>query len=288
MISNSLLYWYQHLPQMINPVAVAIGFLSVRWYSLMYLIGLFVVWQLVQWRIKKGEAKALQNKKFEKTDIFFDFFLVSFVSGLVGGRIGYVLFYDLSFFLAHPMQIISPFDLASGDFMGFYGMSYYGALITALLGALLFSKIRQINFLTLADFIVPALPAGYFFGRVGNFLNGELFGRITTSKFGMYFTTSPEVLRYPSQLLEAFFEGILLFAVLWKMRNQKRFKPGSLLLLYLFGYGAVRFFCEFFRQTDAQSGFIVDGLTMGQILSIVLILALLIVLFFKNRKSDII
>jgi len=273
---------------MINPVAVAIGFLSVRWYSLMYLVGLFVVWQLVQWRIRKGEAIALQNKKFEKTDIFFDFFLVSFLSGLVGGRIGYVLFYDLSFFLAHPMQIISPFDLASGDFVGFYGMSYYGALITALLGALLFSKIKQINFLTLADLIVPALPAGYFFGRVGNFLNGELFGRITTSKFGMYFTTSPGVLRYPSQLFEAFFEGILLFAVLWKMRNQKRFKPGSLLLLYLFGYGTMRFFCEFFRQPDAQSGFIVDGLTMGQILSIVLILALLIALFFKNRKSDII
>jgi len=318
--------FYQHLPQLINPVAFTMGFLAVRWYSLMYLVGFVVVWLLLQWRINKGEVGEIlstitschcepvirrgnpgryrildrhgfsstkilaktNEEKAEIYDIILDFLLVAFFAGLVGGRLGYVIFYNWAYFSAHPWQIISPFDFASGSVVGLYGMSYHGALLGGILGMFLLAKIQKIDFWRWADFIVPALPAGYFFGRIGNFLNGELFGRVTTSKIGMYFSASPNSLRYPSQILEACLEGVLLFLILWKVRNQKKFKVGALLAFYLFGYGAMRFLGEFFRQPDPQLGFIFLKFTMGQILSLGLILLVFFWLFFKNRKGAIV
>ncbi len=302
-----MLAWYQHLPQIISPIAFTVGFLSVHWYSLMYLVGFAVVYGLLQWRVKKREYLNVisyqssvirkNTKNVEKNDdkfqvmdfreLLFDLLLAAFVGGLIGARLGYALIYNTSYFLLHPIKIISPYGLG-GDFEGLYGMSYHGAMIGGIAGVYVYSKIKKLNFLNYADFIVPALSLGYFFGRLGNFLNGELFGRITTSKFGMYFAGSPNVLRYPSQILEALMEGLLLFIILWKLRNQKRMPTGFLFALYIFGYSAMRFICEFFRDPDVQLGYIFLGLTMGQVLSIVSVFILAGWLCLKNKKSAII
>ncbi len=280
------LEFYQHLPQTINPIAFTIGFLSVRWYSLMYLVGFVVVCGLLQWRISKGEARNIfQTSKSEFQNTIFDLTLIAFVGGLVGGRLGYVFFYNLSYFCVHPLQIISPYGIDGGKFEGLYGMSYHGAMMGAIFGTCLFAKIKKLNFFAYADFVVPALPLGYFFGRIGNFLNGELIGRATSSKLGVYFASSPNVLSYPSQLLEALAEGILLFVFLWKFRNEFKMQSGSLLVGYIFSYNVVRFVCEFFRSPDAQIGFVFWGLTMGQTLSFIFILISLWWLFLKNKKS---
>ncbi|MEI7620989.1 MAG: prolipoprotein diacylglyceryl transferase [Candidatus Moraniibacteriota bacterium] len=288
------LEFYQQLPQLINPIAFSVGAVAVRWYSLMYLLGFLVVYFLLQWRIKKGEAikfelaNDLPTKQVGKLqDMMLDFMLASFVGGLIGGRLGYALFYNLPYFLAHPLQLISPYDFASHAFVGLYGMSFFGALVGGVLGAYFFAKRRKLDFLRLADFVVPALPAGYFFGRVGNFLNGELVGRVTTSQWGMYFSNSSAVLRMPSQLLEALLEGALLFVILWLSRKQEKFVSGFLLVIYFFGYGLARFGCEFFRQPDSQIGFMHGGFTLGQIFSLLLICFSIGWLFFNYRKGAI-
>lgn len=247
----------------------------------MFLVGFWVVFTLLCWRIRVGEAEI--NKQ-----TLFDLLLIAFVGGLIGGRISYVIIYDAAYFFTNVSQIFSPFNLSDGSFQGLYGMSYHGALVGSLLGIYFFAIFKKLNFLMLADFIVPALPAGYFFGRIGNFMNGELFGRVTNSEFGMYFANSPTTLRYPSQIFEAFGEGIFLFCLLWKIRNQKTFPQGSISWFYIFGYSGLRFVCEFFRQPDLQLGFVFWGLTMGQILSLISIFVLFFLLFLKNQKSAII
>ncbi len=257
---------------------------------------------LLRWRMRQGEFPGatleyrlnsksqkkeidIESKKIEST--LLDLLLVLFAGGLIGGRIGYVLIYNATYFLANPWQIISPLDPITGNFEGLYGMSFHGALAGAIVGAYLFSKIRHFDWLSYADFIVPALPLGYFFGRIGNFLNGELIGRATTSNLGMYFSSNSTFLRYPSQIFEAFAEGLLLFIFLWKLRNKKIVCSGFFLNFYLLGYGSTRFVCEFFRQPDAQLGILFFGLTMGQLLSILLIFFASFLLFFKNKKSAI-
>ena len=267
--------FYQNIPQYLNPIAFSIGFLNIRWYSLMYLVGLFVVISLLWWRNSKRETIVFQ------WDDILDFLLYSFFGILVGGRLGYVFFYDWSFYSHNLLKIISPFN--SGKFIGLYGMSYYGALIGFACVAYFFCKSRKINFWEIIDFIVPAIPAGYFFGRLGNFLNGELYGRITDEWWGMHFNNE-YFLRYPSQLLEAFFEGIFLFAILWILRNKFFKKKGFLTGLYLMLYGIIRFLLEFLRQPDEQLGFIIGFLTMGQILSLVAIFAGLIIILLAQKN----
>lgn len=251
---------YQNLPQKIDPVALALGSFSVYWYSLAYLIGFLTVTALLYWRVYKKETDFLWG------DIF-DFLLNSFLVTIVGGRIGYVVFYNLTYFLVNPLEIILPFS-KDGSFTGIYGMSYYGGVLGFSFFVYFFCRKKKINFFKLTDFILPAIPLGYFFGRVGNFLNGELYGRITTQNWGMNFGDG--FLRHPSQLYEAFFEGIVLFIILWIVRNKSAKKTGMISGLYLLGYGGFRFCIEFFRQPDEQLGFFLYYLTMGQILSIIM------------------
>ncbi|HEX8974628.1 MAG TPA: prolipoprotein diacylglyceryl transferase [Patescibacteria group bacterium] len=284
--------WYQHIPSHIDPVAIAIGSFSVRWYGLSYLTGLIVVLGLLLWRIKKGESDHLlaENKNFgnqalkkKLADVTFDLILVVFFAALIGGRLGYVIFYNPAFFFAHPLAIVSPYDSASGLLIGIYGMSYHGALLGALFGGWAYAKRRKLDFLRWADFLVSALPLGYFFGRIGNFLNGELYGRATYSPLGMYFVNDPKVLRHPSQLYEAVLEGLVIFCVLWLLRNGTQ-KPGLLLNLYIILYACARIIAEQWRQPDPQLGFLMFGLTMGQLLSILMFLVGAI-FFFKVRKK---
>ena len=262
---ENCLQFYQELPLQINPLVFHFGFFQISWYSLMYLAGFFTVYRLLLWRIKKKEGD------WSKENIR-EFLWNAFLGVIIGGRLGYVLFYNLPFYWENPLAIISPFD-QQGQWTGIYGMSYHGGLMGALLAALFFSRKNKLNFFSWADFIVPAVPAGYFFGRLGNFLNGELFGRITQKSWGMYFP-GETLLRHPSQLYEAFFEGIILFLILWILRNGIKYKnrllyvPGF--ILYVLGYAFFRFGIEFFRQPDEQIGLLFSFLTLGQFFSLLM------------------
>jgi phosphatidylglycerol:prolipoprotein diacylglycerol transferase len=292
-----ILFWYQHLTQYIDPIAFTIGSFSIRWYAISYIIGFSVVYGLLRWRIKNGEwPGGISNFEFRISNknpivncqlsiVLQDFILVAFFSALFGGRIGYVLFYNLPYFWTHPMAIISPY--VDGYFTGIYGMSYHGALFGIVLGSVIFLHIKKINFWQWADFVVPAVPFGYFFGRIGNFLNGELYGRVTNSSWGMYFSSDRISLRHPSQLYEALLEGILLFSILWIIRN-KKLPSGLLFLAYLVGYGIARVVSEFFREPDLQIGFFWGYLTLGQVLSLAMIfLGMGIFSVSKNKKDGI-
>ncbi|HAR99663.1 MAG TPA: prolipoprotein diacylglyceryl transferase [Candidatus Moranbacteria bacterium] len=306
--------FYQHLPSFIDPVAFTIGSFSVRWYSISYIIGFLVVYLVLMWRIRLREVNNIyqisnfqfpisnkilnpksENKNTNESarlkvngqmlNVVIDFLMVVFFAGLLGGRLGYVLFYNPSFYFANPLSIISPYDL-QGHYIGLFGMSYHGALLGAILAGYVFTYIKKIDFLSWADFIIVALPAGYFFGRVGNFLNGELYGRVTNSPLGMYFSVDLANLRHPSQLYEAFLEGILLFVVLWLLRNKKN-KKGTLFGIYLMCYGFFRIIAEQFREPDSQLGLFWNFLTMGQLLSLGMIVFGLFFWFQKKESNGI-
>jgi len=230
--------------------------------------------------LKNKTNEADRNNVFSLENLFF--YLVPGV--LLGGRLGYVLFYNFPYYIQNPLEIFLPFDfnncslLVAYCFTGFYGMSYFGALIGAILAGYIFSKKYKLNFWLLADFVVPAIPAGYFFGRIGNFLNSELYGRITDVTWGMYFRSGGNVLRHPSELYEAFFEGLILFIILILLSNKLRNKlrnyyfSGVLFLVYIFSYCFFRFFLEFFREPDSQLGLFFSWMTLGQALSLGMIM----------------
>ncbi len=244
----------------------------------MYIAAFLAVYFILIYRLKKREAN------FSQDDVL-DFFLYAIAGVIIGGRLGYVLFYNLPYYLHNPLAIISPFDPAAGRFVGLRGMSYHGGLIGVVLASWIFIRKNKIDFWEFSDFLVPAIPAGYFFGRIGNFLNGELYGRATGSFWGMYFPSDPFGLpRYPSQLFEAALEGALLFCMLWLLRN-KKFMQGYFLALYLIGYGLLRFAAEFFRQPDPQIGFIFNFFTLGQILSLAMALAGVILALIRKWKE---
>lgn len=291
-MATEFINFYQHLPEHINPIVFSFGFFSLRWYSLMYLAGFAAVYFLLEYRIKKGEYKILkfsnnnQLANLQLKNLIFDVVLYCFMGLLIGARLGYVIFYNPEYYLENPLAVISPINNA-GDMVGISGMSYFGGFVGVIIAGCVFAKKRGISFLKLADFVAPAVPAGYFFGRVGNFLNGELYGRITEEPWGMYF--SDGVLRHPSQLYEAFFEGIILFALLWPLRNGLRYKNklfyGSCFILYALGYAFFRFVVEFFREPDQQIDLIWGLLTLGQAFSIILAFMAGIIFIIQKKKN---
>jgi phosphatidylglycerol---prolipoprotein diacylglyceryl transferase len=294
---DKFINYYQHIPERLDPVAFSFGNFSVSWYALMYLVGFIIVYVILGWRIKKGELNfdEIPNSKFQipnksqilnikyQKDILLSFLIYVFLGLLIGARLGYVLFYDLKYYLADSLTIISPFS-ATGEFVGIYGMSYHGGLVGAVLMSWLFCRKNDLDLMEMANFVVPAIPAGYFFGRIGNFLNGELYGRITQKPWGMYFPgDSLGLLRHPSQLYEAGLEGVALFFILWTIRNHEKYGKKTL-SLYIIGYAAARIIIEFFREPDSQIGYIINCFTMGQILSLVMLFAGFS-LFWKMPKN---
>ena len=258
--------WWQHIPERLDPVIFQIGGFKLQYYGLMYVIAFVIIYVLVIYRLKREE-------KFEvSTDQIQALVTYMMLGVIVGGRFGYVLFYNLSYYLKHPLEIILPFEFSNGiKFTGITGMSYHGGLICVILFAWLYSRRSGLNFLAMTDLFVPAIPLGYTFGRIGNFINGELYGRVASVPFGMYFPQAPGAqMRHPSQLYEAFFEGLFLFGVLWALRKIIQTR-GAMLALYLIGYGSVRFFIEYFRQPDDHLGFILLSFSMGQILCMFMI-----------------
>jgi len=296
-----MLSFYQHLPENISPIAVSVGFFSVYWYSVAYLVGFAVVYRLLRYRILQGEDKSLnpnfnppaggqisnkiQNPKYQMLGLIFDWMSYSILGLLVGGRLGYVLFYNFGYYLQNPVAIISPYDFSVGIWTGILGMSYFGGVMGIIVASYIFTKKNKIDFWSWADWVVPAIPAGYFFGRIGNFWNGELFGRITEKPWGMYFPADfGLVLRHPSQLYEAFFEGLVLFVILWRRRNKIKF-PGQLLVTYLFCYGFFRFGIEFFREPDNGAALFLGFLTLGQIFSLGFVVLALILWSTLSKRG---
>lgn len=289
-----MLDWYQNLPQNIDPMALMVGSFSIRWYALSYITGFLLVYGILKWHINNKTEQIAQifNLQFSISNsskirsqilnLIADFLMYAFIAAVIGGRIGYVLFYDLKSFIDSPLRIISPFD-AYGNYVGIFGMSYHGALIAIVIATWLFVKNNKLAFWKFADLLAPAAAAGYFFGRVGNFLNGELFGRPTELPIGMYFGAE-SFLRHPSQLYEAFGEGLLLFIFLWMISKWKKF-DGEVFAWYLIGYALIRFVLEFLREPDPQLGFISANLTMGQLLSIGLLVTGVGVYTVRRRKS---
>lgn len=259
--------WWQHLPEKMSPTIFGVGSFQLRWYGMMYIVAFAVVYLLV-----------MRRYRIDKPDIDKEtaqgWFTWAILGVIIGGRIGYVLFYDPGMILNNPLGIFLPVDVRHGfRFTGLAGMSFHGGVIGVVIFSLIYAGRQKVNFWRLADLVVPAIPLGYTFGRLGNFINGELYGRVTDAPWGMYFPADyTHQLRHPSQLYEAFFEGIFLFAVIWSIRNKPQLQK-LILPIYLIGYGVVRFFIEFVRQPDAHLGTVLGPFTMGQVLCFAMIAA---------------
>jgi phosphatidylglycerol---prolipoprotein diacylglyceryl transferase len=255
----------------INPVALAVGPFVVRWYALAYIAGLVTGWRYCLWM-------ASQPPRVARREDVDDFLVWATLGVILGGRTGYVLFYRPEFYFANPSEILK---LWHG------GMSFHGGALGVVVAIWLFSRQRKINLLAFADIITPAVPIGLFFGRIANFINDELWGRVTNVRWAMVFPSDPEHLpRHPSQLYEATLEGIVLFAVLFFVmrRTDARRQPGTLSGTFLCGYAIARIIGECFRQPDANLGFIFWGITMGQILSVPVLAVGVWLLWYARRQ----
>lgn len=245
----------------IDPVIIKIGPLSLRWYGMMYIFGFAASYLLVLYQIKK---KFTDIKRPFVDDLYF--YLI--IGLIVGARLGYIIFYNLKFYLDNPLEI---FVLWHG------GMSFHGGLIGTLIASYFIIKKNNMDFFRIADLIIPTCPLGLGFGRIGNFINGELYGKPSDLPWAMVFPDGGPLPRHPSQLYEAFLEGLCLFIILWFYKDRKQ-HDGNVLAMFLILYGTFRIFCEFFREPDAHLGYLLGIFTMGQILSA---LMLSIGLFFK-------
>jgi phosphatidylglycerol:prolipoprotein diacylglycerol transferase len=290
--------------------------LPIRWYSMMYLVAFGLTYILFNYQRKKGKIKISDD---ETANLFF----YTIAGLIIGARLFSALFYQGNFYYwKNPHLIFWPF--ANGKFVGLPGMSYHGGLVGAVVGAVLFCRRNKKSFLEIADLLVSAIPLGYTFGRLGNFINGELWGRVSTAKWAMIFPDAPHfsinyswvreiatklqiefsslqainLPRHPSQIYEALFEGIFLWFFLWFIIRKRKKFHGYILSWYLASYAAVRFVIEYFREPDANLGFIIAlgknsensavfssflNISMGQIFSLVMLLcAILLFFIFKN------
>lgn len=256
-----------------DPVLVQLGPFAIRWYALAYIFGILIGWAYARLLIRSTK---LWGRKAPMTVTDFDDFVLWVTIGIIlGGRIGYVLFYNLPHFVEHPIEIV---QLWNG------GMSFHGGFIGCVLAVLLFGYTRGISVLSLGDLTCAAGTIGLFLGRIANFINGELWGRPTDVPWAMIFPNGGPLPRHPSQLYEAGLEGLLLFIVLALLVRAGALKrPGLIIGSFAVGYALARTFCEFFREPDAQLGFLWGGATMGQLLSVPLFLAGLCFIFYALK-----
>ena len=271
--------FWQHIYSHFNPVAFELFGLKVHWYGIMYILALLSALWFAKVLIKKDNLP-ISNEILDK------FFVYVEIGVILGARIGYFLFYSehLSYYLIHPWQMFNPFGV-NGEYIGIRGMSFHGAVIGFSIGAYLFSRKYKGYTLKILDVASVAIPLGYIFGRIGNFLNQELFGRVTDVPWGIYVHG---VLRHPSQLYEAFLEGFVIFVIMMSIRSYKKF-DGQLILIYMILYALMRSISETFRQPDPQLGYICCGwLTMGQLLSFCMVLfaGILYVILSKRQKVE--
>jgi phosphatidylglycerol:prolipoprotein diacylglycerol transferase len=243
----------------IDPIAIEIGPFAVRWYALAYITGILLGWQYAVHLIKRPP--------YIMDRATLDDFIVWVTAGIiVGGRLGYVLFYKPGYYLFHPLEVL---------FLWHGGMSFHGGMLGVIGAIILFARQRGVPMFALGDIVCAVTPIGLFFGRIANFINGELFGRVTDVPWAMVFPNGGPEPRHPSQLYQATLEGIVLFAVLAVLahRVELRRRPGFISGAFLCGYAIARITGELFRQPDAQLGFIIGPVTMGQLLSLPMLIA---------------
>ena len=266
--------FWNHIYEQFDPVAFDLFGLKVHWYGIMYVLALVSALFMAKWIVTKDKLD------IDKT-VLDDYFIWIEVGVILGARLGYILFYDPDtiYYLTHPWQIFNPFNV-NGDFVGIRGMSYHGALIGFLLGSYLFARKNKYSFWFLMDIVAIAVPVGYIFGRIGNFLNQELIGRTTDVSWGIYVDG---ILRHPSQLYEAFLEGVVVAIIIYMIRKRVDF-AGGLTLAYGALYGLARFIAEFWRAPDTQIGYIYgDWMTQGQLLSLPMIIISLAGLYYLSK-----
>lgn len=239
-----------------DPVIVSIGPLSLQWYGMMYVFGAVAGWLLGRYRAAKEWTK-LNTTQMD------DLITWAIIGVVLGGRLGYCLFYNFEFYYHRPYKILAVWE---------GGMSFHGGLIGVLVACWLFGRFNKLSFAEVGDFISPLVPPGLFFGRLGNFINGELWGRPTDLPIGMVFPAADKLPRHPSQLYEAGLEGLLLFIIVWWYSSKPR-PTGTVGALFLLGYGVFRFLVEFAREPDWHLGFVaLDWMSMGQILCLPMII----------------
>jgi phosphatidylglycerol:prolipoprotein diacylglycerol transferase len=254
----------------IDPILVDLGPIRVSWYGLMYVLGFFASYLLVRYQMKR---KDFGVSKSEVENLYF--YLI--IGLMIGARLGYVLFYDLKVYLSDPFEILAIWH---------GGMSFHGGLIGVLVVGILFAWRNKKSFWKIADLIIVTAPIGLGLGRIGNFINGELYGRVSRVPWSMIFPKGGLLTRHPSQLYESALEGGALFLILWFIKD-KKLPTGGLLAIFLSLYGAFRFFVEFFREPDAQVGFILGPFTMGQVLTSFMVIGGIILFFYlRNREKS--
>lgn len=264
---------YPHL----NPVAFSLGPIEVHWYGIMYMLGFLFFIYAGKWRLRKYGNRVITEKAIDNMMFY------GVIALIIGGRLGYCLFYQPAYYFEHPLDFYKIWD---------GGMSFHGGMLGVFLVIYLFSRHLKCTFLEVGDFVAPLVPMGIFFGRIGNFINGELWGRVTSPNlpWAMVFPQSGSMQpRHPSQLYEALCEGLLLTIILWIFASKPR-KVGQVSGLFLICYGLIRFCLEFFREPDAflLTFAKVTGLSMGQWLSLPMIIIGLILYYYATCTTKLV
>ena len=259
----------------LDPVLLDFGFIAIRWYSLAYIFGIVLGWWLGKKIIKDSLPSV--NFKFDLKE-FDDLITYLIISIIVGGRLGYVLFYNFEYYILNPVDIIKVWE---------GGMSFHGALIGIIVGTYIFSAKRNIPTFFFLDVIACVSPIGILLGRVANFINGELFGKVTEVSWGIIFPAIDMLPRHPSQLYEAFLEGLILFILINTINLKRKYKIGLSSSLFLIFYGIFRIIAEQFREPDSQLGYVLGNLSMGTILSFIMVISGFIILIIIRKKNEI-
>ena len=252
-----------------NPIAFQFFSLEIRWYSLAYIVGILLGWLYCKKKLIKNQSIL---------DIFDDYITYLIIGIILGGRIGYVVFYNLTFYLENLLEILMIWN---------GGMSFHGALIGIIIASKVFSNKNKTNQFIFLDLFSLSSPIGIFFGRVANFINSELYGTATDVSWSVKFVLIDEIKRHPSQLYEAILEGVVLFFILrFFFKKNYLNKPGQISGLFLVFYSLFRFFIEFFREPDSQMGYLILNLTMGQIISVVFFIIGTILFLIKKSGHE--
>ncbi len=251
----------------INPILVQLGPFRLSWYGLMYVLGFLISFLLVRYQIRRRDF----GLSLQEAESLYYYLILGLI---IGARLGYVLFYNLEMYLADPLEIVAFWH---------GGMSFHGGFLGLIAAAILFCRRNGKSFWRIADLLVVTAPIGLGLGRIGNFINGELYGRVTQVPWGMVFPKGGPFPRHPSQLYESLLEGWLLFFILWLLKD-KKIPTGGLLALFVLLYGGFRFLVEFVREPDPQLGLVLGPFSMGQILSIFMIGGGISLMIYRRKE----